>query len=102
MKKKQLDQIYQSAVDFEASKLFTFSIDDIKNRNDYGSVEVKNDGIEINIGWWKMKINENCYHIVFKSSRKLFLGFHKCYLSGIKIVNSTIENLSDDELGDYD
>ena len=102
MSKIKLDQIYQSAVDFEASKYFAYSIDDIKNRNDYGSIEVKNNGIEISIGWWKWKINENSYHIVFKSSRKLFLGFHKCYLSGIKIVNDTIENLSNDELGDYD
>ena len=102
MNKIKLNQIYQNAVDFEASKLFSCSVDDIKNRNYYGSIKVKSNEIEINIGWWKWKINENCYHIIFKSSRKLFLGFHKYYLSGIKIVNDKIENLSDVELGEYD
>ena len=100
--KKDLDKIFQNAVDFEANKLYKSSIENIINRNDYGSIETIEQGIKISIGWWKHKFNENLYHIVFKSGRKLFLCFYRSYLNGVKVVNGNIEYLSDIELCDYD
>lgn len=104
MSKIDFDQIYQEAVDKETKKLFACSINELLEKNDYGSIEAMNQGIKINIGWWKWeRYEKNCYHIVFKAQRKLFL-FYRQYLNGIKfdIESGTIEYLSDEEIGDYD
>jgi hypothetical protein len=102
IKINRLDQIFQDAVDFEVGKLYNSSINEVLNLADYGSIDSMTQRVKINIGWWKYKFDENLYHVLFKCSRKLFLGFYRNYLSGIKIDNGNIEYLSAEELGSYD
>ena len=65
MDKSNFDQIFQSAVDEETKKLFSYSIGELLDKNAYGSMEIMYQGIKINIGWWKWKLDESRYHIVF-------------------------------------
>jgi hypothetical protein len=102
LKMGKIDQLFQDAVDFEANKLLTCSENDITNTDDFGSIEIIIQDKKIDIGWWKYKIDEHHYHIVFKTFRKTFFYFHRPYLSGIKLYNGIIENLSNYELGNYD
>jgi len=104
MEKSNVDKIFQSAVDEETKRLFSCSIGELLDRNDYGSIDTISQGIKINIGWWKWERNENCYHVVLKAQRKLFLNFYKQYLNGIKfdVESGVIEYLSNEEVGDYD
>jgi len=102
-----LDQVFQDSLDEEVKKLASCSIEELLDKDDYGSFKVVNQEIEISIGWWKWQkwhIDDNTYHIVLQAQRKLGLGFYRNYLSGIKfdVVNGTIESLSDEEIVDYD
>ena len=104
MSKINFDQIFQNTVDEETKLLFSCSIDELLDKNDYGSMETINKGIKISIGWWKWQYGESRYHIIFLAQRKLYRGFYRKYLNGIKfdIKSGIVEYLSEEEIGDYD
>jgi len=101
MNKINFDKIYQSAVDNETDKFFSYSIDELLHKGDYGSIKTLN---QVNIGWWKWKYGESRCHIVVKAQRKLCFGFCRNYLNGIKfdVESGVVEYLSKEEIGGYD
>ena len=99
---KQIDILYQSAVDREANRVLSLSIQDFLKVDDYGSIETSADGKKISIGFWHHKFNDSLHHIVFQADRRAFLFFYKKYLSGVKLENGIVSKLNDKEIGDYD
>jgi hypothetical protein len=99
---KIIDQSYQTTVDKEAEKVLAASINDFIATNDYGTIEASINENKINIAYWHHKLSNDIHHIVFQADRKVFLFFHKKYLSGVKLDNGKISKLTDTELGDYD
>jgi hypothetical protein len=98
----EIDQQYQKSVDDEADKLLKLSVSEFLKIGPYGSIETIINGKSTSIGWWHYEFENNLHHVLFKTTRKILLGFTKVNLSGVKLENGEITKLSDKELADYD
>ena len=97
-----IDQIYQDILDSEVEKVSNYPANELKLFKDYDVILVKEKENIISVGWGKYKIDENTYHFVYKTSRKVFIFFHKPFLIGLKLTNNKIERMTPEELGNYD
>ncbi len=97
-----IDTLYQNAVDREANRVLSLSVQDFLKIDDYGSIETSIDDKNISIAFWHHKLNNNQHHIVFQVDRRAILFLNKMYLSGVKLENGTITKLNNKEIGDYD
>ncbi|WP_400192347.1 hypothetical protein [Hymenobacter sp. B81] len=99
-----LDAQYQHAIDELAHDLLAERAAELRNWPDYGNCTIQVNNRVQDVGWWHYSFQETGqHHIFFKTGRKLWFGFYRPYLSGVKIAaDNTVSLLSDEEVAEYD
>lgn len=95
------DLKYQSTVNNAAKKLYSMTIDELKDLPDWGVVD---DNSKHNIAYSKWEKEKGIIHIHLMIERLVFPfpRLYKKYHAGIAIENNIIRFLTNEELGDYD
>ncbi|GAB5534007.1 MAG: hypothetical protein Rubg2KO_02560 [Rubricoccaceae bacterium] len=97
------DQSYQSIVDELATELLDRQPNELIVHPDYGTHrrQVSDDMAEV--GFWHYPFSDDKHHIVFKTSRRVFLFLYRSYVNGVVFGRNTPPRLmTPEEAGDYD
>jgi hypothetical protein len=98
-----IEREYQQALNGLAEELLQLSSRDLLTRPEYGIVTVQARGTDVEVGYWHYEFDPEKHHLVFKVERRLFLFFHRSYISGVVFgLNTRPRLMTPEECGEYD